>query len=185
MASGNAPCRPGSRTVTDTSPPGCRHALSSSCTTAVRKARGAARRPTGNHAGTAARRSGPPTPWVPRCRSTPRAPILEQRVDHLLLLNVPSIDDQREMMEGHPTVPSGSRCAGSERARAVAAGREARRCEVSTTPRPDIPNGLVSPHRMTPQRCPDRVGMTAQPALSAAARASSTSFLGCRDLAMC
>ena len=37
---------------------------------------------------------------------------------------------------------------------------------------------------MTPQRCPDRVGVTVQPALSAAAKASSTSFLGCLGLAM-
>ncbi len=46
------------------------------------------------------------------------------------------------------------------------------------------PDLLASPHRMTPQRCPDDVGVTVHPASSAAARATSTSFLGCRALGM-
>ena len=37
---------------------------------------------------------------------------------------------------------------------------------------------------MTPHRCPERVSTTLHPALSAAAKASSTSFFGCRGLAM-
>ena len=41
-----------------------------------------------------------------------------------------------------------------------------------------------SPHRMTPHRCPDRVGVTSHPALSASRKAPSTSFFGCLVRAM-
>ena len=45
------------------------------------------------------------------------------------------------------------------------------------------PERFASPHRMTPQRCPDAVAVTVQPAASASRSASSTSFLGCLALA--
>ena len=45
------------------------------------------------------------------------------------------------------------------------------------------PERFASPHRMTPQRCPDAVAVTVQPAASASRSAFSTSFLGCLALA--
>ena len=45
------------------------------------------------------------------------------------------------------------------------------------------PERLVSPHRTTPQRCPDVVAVTVQPAASAWRSAFSMSFLGCLALA--
>ena len=44
------------------------------------------------------------------------------------------------------------------------------------------PERLFSPHRMTPQRCPDDVDVTVQPRASASASAFSTSFFGCLAL---
>ena len=46
------------------------------------------------------------------------------------------------------------------------------------------PERLLSPHRITPQRCPDAVAVTVQPAASASRRASSISFFGCLALAV-
>ena len=46
------------------------------------------------------------------------------------------------------------------------------------------PDRLASPHRITPQRCPEQVEMTFQPAFSASCNTLSTSFFGCLDRSM-
>jgi hypothetical protein len=46
------------------------------------------------------------------------------------------------------------------------------------------PDRLASGQRATPQRCPEPVGLTVQPASSSSAKAASTPFFGWRTLDM-
>ena len=112
------------------------------------------------------------------------APGLEKPVDEHAILQVGTIDDQCEVMDWHrlflpPLLVSvESVWAASDEALylpGVEASVAGRGPDGHLTP----PIRLASPDRITPQRCPDEVGITAQPAVSAAVSAPSISFFGC------
>ena len=111
----------------------------------------------------------------------------EQGVRAGIALKVDAVDDDRELMDSHVRFssqlarlfqPCGQRP--TNRRRRLAWSTALRGVDHTDTWQPCR---LASPHRSTPQRCPD-VGETVQPADSASSSAFSMSFLGCLALAI-